>query len=180
MTGRQQLSTVFLVAAVAIAGFTLLNRYLGHEMSPLGVGAKAPSFEAMTLDPQPQKKTLADYKGNVVVLNVWATWCQPCRAEMPSIEQLYQTYAPKGLKVVAVSIDDPNSAEGVREFARQFGLTFDILHDGAGTIQQIYQTTGVPETIVIGRDGVIRNKVVGAVDWYSDSNRKLIERFLSE
>jgi cytochrome c biogenesis protein CcmG/thiol:disulfide interchange protein DsbE len=181
MTGRQQLTAVFLVVAVALAGFFLLNRYLGHEISPLGVGIKAPNFEALTLDEQEQrKKTLADYKGDVVLLNVWATWCAPCRAEMPSMEQLHRAYAEKGLKVVAVSIDDPNTQEGIREFAREFNLTFEVLHDPVGSIQRIYQTTGVPETIIIGRDGVIRNKMVGAVDWYSASNRKLIERLLAE
>jgi peroxiredoxin len=182
MTSRQQLSTVFLVVAVAFAGFALLNRYLGHEMSPLGIGAKAPDFEAVTVDSakEGQKRTLADYKGNVILLNVWATWCAPCRAEMPSIEQLHRTYTDKGLEVVAVSIDDPSARAGVYAFGQEFGLTFDILHDQAGTIQRIYQTTGVPETIIIARDGTIRNKVVGAVDWFSPTNRKLIERLLKE
>lgn len=180
MTSRQQFATVFLVVAVAVSGLALLNHFLRDELKPMGVGVKAPEFQAMSIADTSVKKSLADYKGNVVMLNVWATWCAPCRAEMPSIEQLYKEYEGRGFKVVAVSIDDSNAQDGIREFATELGLTFDILHDPAGAIQQIYQTTGVPETIIVGRDGVVRNKVVGAVNWYSPSNRKLIERFLAE
>ncbi len=180
MTSRQQFATVFLVVAIAVSGLALLNHFLGDELNPMGVGAKAPNFQAMSLPDTSVKKSLADYKGNVVMVNVWATWCAPCRAEMPSMEQLYKEYEGRGFKVVAVSIDDVNGQDGIRAFASELGLTFDILHDPTGTIQQLYQTTGVPETIIVGRDGVVRNKVTGAVNWYSPSNRKLIERLLSE
>lgn len=180
MTGRQQLGVVAVViAAIAIGAFAI-TRALGTELTPLGVGTTAPGFTALTLDATPRPRTLADYKGQVVLLNIWATWCAPCRAEMPSIEQLYHDYQAKGLKVVAVSIDDPGSDPAIRSFAKELGLTFDILHDTAGKIQQTYQTTGVPETVIVGRDGVIRKKIAGATDWSSEGNRRLIDRLLSE
>ena len=125
-------------------------------------------------------KTLTDYRGDVVLLNIWATWCIPCRTEMPSIEAVHQSLGPKGLKVVAISIDDEGAEQKIQDFAKEFNLTFEMLHDPAGTIQGIYRTTGVPETFVIGRDGVIRKKWIGAEDWNSDGNQRLLSSLLAE
>lgn len=180
MTSRQQLITVIIILAVALAGWTVLKMTLGHEMKPLAVGSRAPSFEAGELANTEKRVTLADYKGDVVMINIWATWCAPCRAEMPSMQKLHENYGDKGLSIVAVSIDDEYSQENIQSFASEYNLTFDILHDPQGNIQRTYQTTGVPETIIVGRDGIIRNKVAGGVDWYSTSNRRLIERLISE
>ena len=112
------------------------------------------------------------------MLNIWATWCGPCRIEMPSIQALQQSLGPKGLKIVAVSVDDPGSEEAIRDFAKEYGLTFEILHDPTGKIQKAYQTTGVPETFVIGRDGVIRRKVIAADNWNSLDNRRQLAQML--
>jgi thiol-disulfide isomerase/thioredoxin len=180
VTGRQQLGVVAIVVALFAGGTLAARHYLGNELSPLGTGTTAPDFTAKTLDTPARTKTLADYKDQVVLLNVWATWCEPCRAEMPSIEALQKSYAPKGLKIVAISIDDPGSDAGIRAFAQQLGLTFEILHDATGAIQQTYQTTGVPESVLIGKDGVIRKKVAGATDWNSSANRTLVEQLLAE
>lgn len=180
MTGRQQLGIVVAVLAVIGAGVFAGMHMLGDEISPLAVGTAAPTFHAVTLDSPARPRTLGDYKGEAVLLNIWATWCPPCRAEMPSIERLYKSYGPKGLKVVAVSIDDPGTAPAIRAFAHDMGMSFEILHDSTGQIQQAYQTTGVPETVIIGRDGIIRKKIAGATDWDSEANRRLIERLLAE
>lgn len=180
MTGRQQLGVVAALIAVVAVAVAAGKHYLGNELSPLGAGTRAPDFHATTLDMPPKIKTLADYRGQVVLLNVWATWCAPCRAEMPSMEKLYETYASKGLKIVAVSIDDPGSDQNIREFGQEFGLKFELLHDASGTVQQAYQTTGVPESVLIGRDGVIRQKIAGATDWNSSATHALVERLLAE
>lgn len=180
MTGRQQLGIVAIVlAAVAAIGF-VITRTLGTELTPLGAGTRAPGFSAVTLDTPPRELSLADYKGRVVLVNIWATWCQPCRVEIPSIERLYRAYGPKGLNVVAVSIDDPGSERAIRAFVHDMGMTFQVLHDPTGRIERAYQTTGYPETVVIGKDGVIRKKIAGAIDWDSEGNRRLIERLLAE
>ena len=180
MTGRQQLGVVAIVlAAVAAMGFTI-TRVLGNELTPLGAGTKAPNFQAATLDSPPRMKSLADYKGQVVLVNVWATWCEPCRVEIPSIERLYKTYGPKGLRVVAVSIDDSASDASILAYVHQMGMTFDVLHDPAGNIEHSYQVTGYPETVIVGKDGVIRKKVAMAIDWDSESNRRLIQQLLAE
>jgi len=146
----------------------------------VSVGSKAPPFVAKTVDSLPQTQTLADYKGQVVLLNIWGTFCLPCRDEMPAIEKLHQALGPKGLKVVAVSMDDPGFENKIRAFVKELGLTFQILYDPSGKITNDYQTTGVPETFVIARDGVIRKKVIGASDWNSASNRALIAQLLAE
>src|SRR5207249_1411120 len=125
----------------------------------LTVGA-AHGFRAVNLRTA-QPASLARYRGRVILLNVWATWCPPCRVEMPSLERLHQKLAGQDFEVVAVSIDDGDSSR-VMQFARELGLGFDILQDKEGAIQRTYQTTGVPESFVIDRDGIIIKKVIGA------------------
>jgi len=180
MTSRQQVSIVLLVLVAVLVGYVSVTRYFGTELSPLGAGTKAPAFAAATIDATPRRVTLDNYTGKVVLLNVWATWCAPCRAEMPSMEQLYKQYGPKGLRVVAVSIDDEGTDAGIRAFVKDYGLTFDVLHDPAGLIQRSYQTTGVPESVLIGKDGVIRSKTAGATDWNSENIHHVVERLLAE
>lgn len=179
MTERRKL--VIAAGAVVVAVVLLFagKRILGNELSTVGVGDEAPDFSAVTVDSVPGVKTLADYRGAVVMINIWATWCKPCRLEMPTIEQLHRTYAAKGLKILAVSVDDPGAEAQIRDFVKQYGLTFQILYDPKGEISETYHTAGYPETIIIGRDGVIRKKLMGATDWNSPENRGLVERLLA-
>lgn len=180
MTRRQQVIGAIGGLAVIAAILFSVDRAFHKELFPVVVGTEAPDFRAATLDSTPKQVTLADYKGEVVLLNVWATWCLPCRVEMPSIEKLHEAYAPKGLKIVAVSIDDPGTEKQIRDFIKSFGLTFQVLHDPKNVISDDYQIGGYPETFVIGRDGIIRKKVMEATDWNSPENRALIERLLAE
>lgn len=180
---RKQLAIVVLVVALLVALLAAGKALLRNEISPVGVGAKAPDFALMTLDSVPERKTLDDYRGDVVMINIWATWCGPCRIEMPSIEQLHRAYAQKGLRIIAVSVDDPGSEPQIRSFVNRYGLTFEVLHDPggqAGKVSRDYQTMGYPETVIIGRDGIIRKKLLGAHDWNSTENRALIDRLLAE
>lgn len=178
MTARQQWNIVISIVVFLVGVLWMATHYLGDELFPVTVGSQAPPFTASTLDATPRTKTLADYKGKVVLLNVWATWCPPCREEMPSIERVHRAFAGQGLAVVAVSIDDPGKEDEIREFVREYGLTFEILHDAAAGIKKNYQLTGYPETFVIARDGTIRKKVWGGADWSSDANRALIRELL--
>jgi cytochrome c biogenesis protein CcmG, thiol:disulfide interchange protein DsbE len=141
-------------------------------------GAPAPDFTARTLDSIPRVKTLADYRGQVVLLNLWATWCEPCKVEMPSIEALHRAYAPSGLKVVAVATDDPGFEDAIRRFVAEHGLTFEVLSEGSGAIERAYQTRGIPATYLIGADGIIRKRIAGASDWSSPANRALVAQLL--
>jgi cytochrome c biogenesis protein CcmG, thiol:disulfide interchange protein DsbE len=180
VTARGQWSVVAAVLAILAGGLWAATHFLGDELFPVVVGSDAPGFSAATLDAAPRVKTLTDYRGKVVLLNIWATWCGPCRTEMPSMEALHQEFAPRGLKVVAVSIDDAGQEQAIRDFVREYALSFEVLHDASGAIQRIYQTTGVPETMVIGADGVIRKKVIGASEWNSPANRKLVDQLLTD
>jgi peroxiredoxin len=179
MTARGQWTVVLAVVAALALGLWAATHFLGDELRSVTIGSEAPQFSAVTLDAKPEPRTLADYEGRVVLLNVWATWCPPCRQEMPSMQALYQDFAPRGFEIVAVSIDDAGQEAKVRDFVKEFGLTFDVLHDPAGAIQKTYATTGVPENFVIGADGVVRKKAY-AQDWNSPENRALISRLLDE
>ena len=173
---RAQWIAVAVVVLVLGAG-VVLGLKLKPELFPVEVGSSAPTFEATDLQ-SGQRVTLADYKGQVVLLNIWATWCEPCKVEMPSLEQLQKDLGPQGLKIVAVSIDE-GGPDVVRQYARDLGLTFLILHDPSGRIKQIYQTTGVPESFVINREGKIEKKVIGAADWDGAVNKDLMRRLLA-
>jgi thiol-disulfide isomerase/thioredoxin len=131
---------------------------------------------------------LSSLKGQVVLLNIWATWCGPCQQEMPSMQRLYHALQPQGLRIVAVSIDaapgkmDPDGRAGgdVAAFSREFGLTFDVWQDPAGTVSRDYRTTGVPESFLVGRDGKIVKKVIGATEWDDPATQELVRRMLAE
>lgn len=142
------------------------------------VGSRAPQFRATDLRTG-RPVTLADYRGKVLLLNVWATWCQPCRVEMPAMERLHRRLGGGDFAVVAVSVDEQGDSV-VMAFARELGLSFDILHDRSAAIERIYQTTGVPESWVIDRDGVIVKKVIGPSEWDGPVNEALIRRLVEE
>lgn len=179
MTARQQWTLVGAVVLVLAGGLWAAVRLLGHELFPVTVGSEAPRFEAATLDGSGTVKTIADYRGEeVVLLNVWATWCIPCRTEMPSIQRLHESFADHGLKVVAVSVDQPGFEQDIRDFVAEYGLTFEVLHDPRGNIVKQYQVTGYPETFIIDGNGVIRRKHIGPDDWNSAGNRALIAQLL--
>jgi cytochrome c biogenesis protein CcmG, thiol:disulfide interchange protein DsbE len=180
MTGRQQLAIACVVIGVTGAIAYGATRYLRKELFPVELGTRAPDFKAYTLDSAPRQKTLADYRGKVLMINVWATWCLPCRVEMPSIEALNKEYAPKGLKIVAVSIDDPGTDSTIRAFVKQYRLTFEVLHDPQGKISEAYDITGYPETFIVGKDGVIRRKLMSATNWNAPEARALVDRLLAE
>lgn len=180
MTSKQQWAIVGVVVALMGGGLFTASHFMADELRPVTVGSKAPVFSAATIDDKPVTKTLKDYSGEVVLLNVWATTCIPCRTEMPSIEKLYKDYQPKGLKVVAVSTDEPGMSQSIRDFAKEYGLTFDILYDSVSAIHTQYQIFGYPYSFVISREGIIHKKWVGPDDWNSAANRQLIDQLLAE
>ena len=174
--------------AYALVGVALLivvawvNR---DRIQPVTAGTVAPEFEVKDLDGDPAR--LSDHKGEVVLVNIWATWCLPCRDEMPSMERLYQEIGGQGFKIMAVSVDaelgqfDLAGQPGgdIQVFADSLGLTFPILHDPSGGIQRLYRTTGVPESFLIGRDGIIYKKVAGETEWDAPLHQELIQRLLA-
>lgn len=181
MTRQHQWLLLAAIIAVGAGAVGLTTYGLRDEIFPVDVGAKAPDFEAVTLFTH-EKRTLADYKGQVVLVNVWATWCPPCRVEMPSLEALYKEFGPKGLRIVGVDTHDEVSDSTVQAFANGYGLTFDILRDmpspGRDSMTSIYKITGYPESFVIDQSGMIRKKWAAYDDWSSQGNRSLIAQLL--
>jgi peroxiredoxin len=164
------------VVTTAVFGVALAIK-LRPQIELLEIGSSAPEFHATDLHTG-RPASLADYRGKVVLLNIWATWCGPCQVEIPSLQRLYEAYGDKGLKLVAVSIDDYVGEDSIRAFAKHFGVTFEVLHDSTHSIERDYQATGYPETFIIGREGSIRRKWIGPDDWNSPGNRALIAQLL--
>jgi peroxiredoxin len=161
-----------------VAGASALVR-IGKGIDQVKPGAQAPDFTVIELATGDTISLRDRYAGQVTLLNIWATWCVPCRTEMPDMQAVYQDLASRGLKIAAVSIDE-GSGDPVVEFANELGLDFDILHDPSTRIQQIFQTTGVPESFLLDKNGVIQRRIIGREDWNSQVNRDRIERLLEE
>ncbi len=107
--------------------------------------------------------SLADSNGKLVFLNIWATWCLPCREEMPSMQRLYELMGGDKFEMIAISID--KGVAEVEEFAKEFGLTFPIAFDPKQTVAARYKITGVPETYLISPDGVVTHHIIGPGEW---------------
>ena len=171
--------------AVMAAGLVVLLAWLNRDrLNPVMEGRDAPNFSAFDLQGSP--KSLDDFGGKVLLVNIWATWCLPCREEMPSMQRLFQEVGDEGFDILAISIDAPlgesdafgRAGGDLESYADSLGLTFAVLHDPSGKVQQTFQTTGVPESFVIDRAGVIFKKVAGATAWDAPQNVELIQRLL--
>lgn len=122
--------------------------------------------------------SLKDYKGKVVLLNFWASWCAPCREEAPALEKLWSDYKARDFVVIAIAAD--RRPETARRFVSKLGLSFPALFDPEGTVRKLYEVTALPTTYLIGKDGKISGRVLGAAKWDGASSRKLIEEFVNE
>jgi peroxiredoxin len=139
------------------------------------MGSVSPAFQLVDL--KGNQITLSEYRGKVVLLNFWATWCAPCRVEMPAMETLYQDLHKEGLEVLAISID-PQGLVVTRPFQEAMGLTFTILHDSDYRVGAAYGARTLPMTYLIDRKGIIRQRIFGARDWNGMDARQLIRNLL--
>jgi thiol-disulfide isomerase/thioredoxin len=185
VTNRQQWTLIASLGTTAVFGVALAIK-LRPQLNPVEIGSSAPAFHATNLRTT-RPASLDDYRGKVVLVNIWATWCPPCRAEMPSMEKLHKKLDGTDFRIAAVSVDgDPFHPEesqppaGIMAFANGLGLTFDILHDPSGAIRRSYDIFGVPESYLIDRNGLIVKRVIGAANWEDPVNEMLIRRLLSE
>lgn len=145
------------------------------QISP-EVGYLAPEFALPDLDGKTVR--LADFRGKKgVFINFWATWCPPCRLEMPTMEQVYQEYQSRGLEILAVSIDvGPKSV--VKNFMHELKLTFPALLDPEREVLQRYRIFSIPASFLIDKKGIIRFKELGYRDWTDPESRKELEKIL--
>lgn len=170
-----------LLAAAAVFGMLVLNVNCGSTRSvkaavkPEKDRKSAPEFSLK--DAHGRTVKLSDYKGKVVLLNFWATWCGPCRVEMPAMEQLYRTLSRREFEILAVSTD-PQGPAVTRPFQREMGFTFPILHDSEYRVGLTYGARTIPITFMVDRRGIVRQKIFGARDWGSPEARDLIHELM--
>ncbi len=154
--------TLFLILGVV---WTFISRVPDASSQQLGpppnpkAGFTAPDFTLDLLDGG--QLTLSELRGYPVVLNLWASWCLPCRSEMPAIERVYQRYKDAGLIVIGLNMTSQDSESDVRAFVQELGLTLPIVLDRDGSVQSRYQLLGLPSTYFIDRQGIIRSVIVG-------------------
>ncbi|MGK2907489.1 MAG: TlpA disulfide reductase family protein [Desulfuromonadales bacterium] len=159
---------LLIVVVLVLAGIFL---YLGFEKSSLPqfkpgkavyIGDTAPDFRLE--DAAGNQVSLADLRGKVVLVNFWATWCPPCREEMPSMEKLFAAMSGEDFVMLAVNTE-ANGRDIVPAFLQKTPFSFPILYDDQGVVQQLYGVYRLPESFIIRKDGVIDDKVIGAIDW---------------
>jgi cytochrome c biogenesis protein CcmG, thiol:disulfide interchange protein DsbE len=161
-SGSSRLLILGVGTAILIAVFALVWLQ-SAKYEPLAVGKPAPDFSLSDLNDKPYR--LSDFRGKVVFLNFWATWCKPCREEMPSMEILNKNFEKDGLVILAVSIDRVTTTKDIAPFIKGLNLTFPVLIDSWGRTDKPYKRMGVPETFIIDQEGVIREIVIGPRDW---------------
>jgi thiol-disulfide isomerase/thioredoxin len=163
---------VLLVGKAAVATEHLFEA-MGMAKVP---GKTAPDFTLPSIDGQ--QVSLQEYRGKVVFLNFWATWCIPCREEMPALEQLHQKYQSEGLAVLAVDLKE--SAEQVKAFFQKYTLSFPSLLDHNGAVFRDYLVMGMPTTYLISRDGQLLAQGIGGRDWTRAEAQELIRALVKK
>ena len=142
----------------------------------LKVGDQAPNFQLYDLNGS--TVTLSDYRGSIVFLNFWATWCGPCLMEMPAMEALYKAFERKDFEILAISTDQQGVAV-TRPFRNKLGLTFPILHDSDYRVGLAYGARSLPMSFLVDRKGVIIHRIFGARDWESPEAKEIIRAALN-
>lgn len=162
---------IFLMGETVFAG----DPYSGMNVEKPKVRVKAPAFTLKNLDGQDM--SLSGFQGKVVILNFWATWCAPCREEMPAMEKLWNKYKDKSFVIIAISADR-GSPEVVRRFIEEQGVSYPVLLDPTGKVRNQYEVVAFPTTYIIGRDGRITGRIVGAAPWGGPASYRLVEEAL--
>ena len=139
---------------------------------------EAPDFTIV--NPDGKKVNLKDYKGRVVILHFWATWCKPCKEEFPLFEKVYQKFKDKNVVSLLIAIDTKASREEIYLFAKELGVSFSVYLAKEGNITDRYWTWGLPVTYFLDKDGMIVGRAIGPMDWTSDSINNLINALLKE
>lgn len=177
-TARWQETALLLILAVFIVVFLILVfGKTGVSVKIIKEGDIAPEFSLPSVDGSTVR--LSDYRGKVVMLHFWATWCPPCVEEIPALDYLYRTLKGKDFDVITVSVDE-GGASAVRSFMQKRGLVLPVALDPDRSVAAQYGTFKFPETYVIDREGIVRLKVVGSLDWTFQANidrvRSIIDR----
>ena len=162
---------------VAMTFFILAGCSEG-ALQAVEVGHPAPAYG--TVDLEGDSVYLSDLRDRVVLLNVWATWCEPCREEIPALQALQEEYSPRGFEVVGVSIDFASERSKLRPFTDTYGVTYTLWHDANDAVMRRFRVVGAPATFLIDRDGVLRWKDLGPVEEGDPTLIAAIETALTE
>ena len=163
--------TIVLVAVVAWAACNM------PDFKPLQPGDRVPAFTASTLDGE--EFDGADLVGEPYMLNIWATWCAPCRHEMPALQELHDKYSGEGFQVVGVSVDDRGSREVMREFLDELGIDFPIYHDPSWEISDKYGLLGLPGTFLMDAEGRLVRRWTGGFDPMAEGVQDEVRKVLA-
>ncbi len=169
---------------VALVGTAILALAFGvvwmqsSKYEPLVVGMNAPDFSLPDL--QGKNQRLSAYRGKVIFLNFWATWCKPCKEEMPSMQVLWDNLKQEDFVMLAISMDRVTTTKEIPPFVENMKLTFPILTDSWGQTDKRYKLMGVPETYIIDQNGVLREKVIGPRDWTRPESMETIVQLLQK
>jgi peroxiredoxin len=164
---------VFGVLAVLVVLFALvLMAKNGKKSGPIEQGDRAPDFRLTATDGK--TVSLSDFKGKVALVHFWATWCPPCVEEIPTIAALAPYLREHGIELLAVSVDE-GGADAVTAFLRERGLSVPVLMDPDRMTASSYGTFMFPETYVVGRDGKVKRKVIGPIDWRDPAVKTMLE-----
>ncbi len=171
------LTIVLIAAVVLVAAFLILNQRQGQKNKLIKEGDRAPAFELTSVDHR--QINLPDYRGRVVLVHFWATWCPPCVEEMPNLERLYRMLSGRDFEILAVSVDE-GGEDAVRSFLKKSPASFPVLLNPGGSVAGQYGTFKFPETYVVDRQGVVRYKVIGAMDWTKPETITALRRLVEE
>lgn len=173
--------TAFFPLLFAALGLTLIAASLYYlfrdvppptDLSAVPVKVNYPAPELALIDLQGQSSSLEDYRGQVVLVNLWATWCPPCKEEMPELESFYRRHKEDGFTIIAVNDGDPTS--DVLQFVEDYGLTFPVwLDPGYIATEQAFKTLNLPASFVIDRDGMI------VMSWLGGIHAKTLEKYVT-
>ena len=166
------------VSLLLLGVFLVIVQGRGSKAAPEirpEVGYLAPDFSLPSLGGQTVR--LSDLRGKAVLLNFWATWCAPCRLEMPTMDKAYQEYKSRGLEVLAVSLD-AGSNSVVKNFMQELKLDFPVLSDPDMEVLRLYRMVGIPASFLIDKQGIVRHREVGYRDWTDPESRRLLEAIL--
>jgi len=164
-----------MAAAASLGGAATPDILPVVDRNGVKLGEPAPNFQLRDLNGR--LVTLSDLRGKVVLLNFWATWCGPCRVEMPAMEDLYRALPRKDFEILAVSTD----AQGVsitRPFQQENRLTFPILHDADYRVGLTYGARSLPMTFMVDRQGIVRHQIFGARDWGASEAQQLVQMLM--
>ena len=169
---------IVVITSLAVVGaLFFFGQNSGQRSRIVREGDRAPEFRLTSLDGK--TVDLTAHRGKVVMVHFWATWCPPCVEELPTLERLYRAYLGKDLEILAVSVDE-GGAGAVVPFMQKNRFALPILLNPDQSVSRSYGTFKFPETYLVDRDGVVRKKIIGAVDWMSPAAQQVIQAMLEK